>query len=118
MLYSSLDDSNINKFQVDEHHMKTGIEYLLKNTNYSNIDLNNLNLEQQYHKLVQIYFKKLHELEDSLWRKKNRKFKEDYFMLNKRATIHFIYDKNKIELEKKGIQILSEEELFAKFLNK
>lgn len=46
MLYSSLDDSNINKFQVDEHHMKTGIEYLLKNTNYSNIDLNNLNLEQ------------------------------------------------------------------------
>ena len=39
-------------------------------------------------------------------------------MLNKRATIHFIYDKNKIELEKKGIQILSEEELFEKFLNK
>ena len=116
MIYCGLDAYE--KPQVDEHHMKTELEYLLKNTNYSNVDINKLNIEQQYHQLTLLYIEKLNKIEDNLWEKYNRKFKSDYFMLNKKATIHFIYDKNKIESAKKRIHNLSEAELFEECLNK
>jgi hypothetical protein len=121
MLYCTLNSQNIDnnkELQIDEHHMKTELEYLLKNIDTSELDLNDLNIEQKYQKLVKLYINKLNGIEDNIWKKYNHKFRDIYFIINKRATIHLIYDKNKIELEKKRILNLSEGELFEEFLNK
>lgn len=121
MNYCSLNRENIDnkkELQVDEHYMKTELEYMLKNIDTSELDLNNLNIEQKYQKLVKLYINKLNGIEDYIWKKYNHKFRDIYFILTKRATIHLIYDKNKIELEKERILNLSEGELFEEFLNK
>ena len=121
MSYCTLNSQNIDnnkELQVDEHHMKTELEYLLKNIDTSEIDLKDLNIEQKYQKLVKLYINKLDGIKDNIWKKYNHKFRDIYFILNKRATIHLIYDKNKIELEKKRILNLSEGELFEEFLDK
>jgi hypothetical protein len=81
--------------------MKTELEYLLKNIDTSELDLNDLSIEQKYRKLVKLYINKLNGIEDNIWKKYNHKFRDIYFIINKRTTIHLIYDKNKIELEKK-----------------
>ena len=121
MIYCTINsesNNNNKELQVDEHHMKTELEYLLKNIDISELDLNNLNIEQKYQKLVKLYINKLNEIEDNIWKKNNHKFRDIYFILTKRATIHLIYDKNKIELEKQRIPNLSEGQLFEEFLNK
>jgi hypothetical protein len=48
MIYCTLNSQNIDnnkELQVDEHHMKTELEYLLKNIDTSELDLNDLSIE-------------------------------------------------------------------------
>lgn len=51
MIYCTINDQsndNDKELQVDEHHMKTELEYILKNIDTSGLDLNDLNIEQKY----------------------------------------------------------------------
>ena len=77
--------------------MKKEFEYLLKNANYSNLskeEFDKLNLKEQfdeYDKLIN-HIKEMSEhsqINENIY-----KMKKDYFIVNPRATVHFIHDKN------------------------